>query len=567
MTYCRSLFYLSVLSAGIWIGSLSVRLAQAGFMSEDDLALASLGSQGKNVFEVAAQFANQTGRFYQYFTVVTTQLPYLFSIDNQITVVGIARVLQIFFFFTTVALFAQVLYGNKLALAISLLSLFLVSFQGAFNSLVSYPFWISFGFGFIFLSGRFLAIFLQKPSIRRGLLFLILYLLAICTYEANILAFFLYAFVIAKVNNFSALDSTKVLLKPRKILFACYMTITISYLIVYKVFQDRSEGNYAGTEVTGVNIFESARVIANFSLAHSALNNLRKEPIVFIQEFNMTKPQLFMFLFLSVGISFGFVKLIEVYLSKNSINVTRKEIISISFLALTPNILLSLTDKYRAQYNFGPYTTSLVSHVFLTNLLILIVLRLLGRSLQRPSEVRVKAALRKVTVFFVIFIVFATGVSQNLQNSRELVYRKSNSSIWNVMEIMKPVFIKPEFSSQKRIQSSTLAVESKSGPYPYWDWFIGKSTGMNYNFTTLNQDLNSALKAHRLEVFKHNFEFILLFMPESFEEDRRFYIANQGPNTILDLGRIPVLEKYFVPGQSFSLKSGLNEYILPGDYG
>jgi hypothetical protein len=554
-----------VLSVGIWIGSLSLKLAQAGFMSEDDLALASLGFQGKNVFEVAAQFASQTGRFYQYFTVVTTQLPYLLSNDNQIIIVGIARVFQIFFFFTTVALFAQVLYGNKLAVAISLLSLFLVSFEGAFNSLVSYPFWISFGFGFIFLSGRFLAIFLQKPSIRRGSLFLFFYLLAICTYEANLLAFFLYAFVIGKVNNFGVLDTTKVRLKHRKILFACYMAITISYLIVYKVFQDRSEGNYAGTEVTGVNIFESARVIVNFSLAHSALNNLGNEPIVFIQEFNTTKPHILMILFLCVGISLTAVKLIEVYLSKNRISVTRKEILSISFLALLPNTLLSVTDKYRAQYNFGPYTTSLVSHVFLTILLVLVVLRLLDPGLESLSEIREKAALRKVTVFFIVFIVFATGVSQNFQNSRELVYRKSISSIWNAMEIMKPIFIKPEFSSQKRIQSSTLAVESKSGPYPYWDWFIGKSTGINYNFTTLNQDQDSALKAHRVEVFKHDFEFILLFMPENFEEDGRFYIANQGSNTILDLGRIPVFEKYFIPGQNFSLKSGLNEYILPGD--
>jgi hypothetical protein len=87
-----------------WLSTLGNGLFNAGFMSEDDLALASLGGSRDNAFQVSSQLAQQTGRFYQLFVGITTRVPYLLPVEYQIEFLGIARLLQVLFFFFTIIL-------------------------------------------------------------------------------------------------------------------------------------------------------------------------------------------------------------------------------------------------------------------------------------------------------------------------------------------------------------------------------------------------------------------------------------------------------------------------------
>jgi hypothetical protein len=196
-------------------------------------------------------------------------------------------------------------------------------------------------------------------------------------------------------------------------------------------------------------------------------------------------------------------------------------------------------------------------------LIILALVYLLLLNKQTVKKNRFSYLTRASIVCTLLFLVLSTGAAQTLQNVQELKHRASISSIWNEMQMLQSILEKEEVSRHKILYSKSLALESKSGPYPYWDWYLSRLVNRNYKVSKLSEVGEAPNGAHRIEVLRAGEDFVLYFLPFSESASKVLYIANSGQGKEVSLESINNSSSEYGEKKTFIVKHGLNRFILP----
>lgn len=482
----------------------------SGFLSNDDASIAiSRFEHGNSIWGSSYDIAQSTGRFYQAFFYALSQLPYLTPQSLLQFSIGAWRSFFILLFFAVVYRFSRHFFSERLARIAIFLTAISIDFSGWYNSLVSYPFWISLGICSILLSAISLDKYLESHSRRDFFAFAFLSFIGVLSYEALLTSIILYIFVFLRKLQYSQLNFYTSLKQNWKI-FAFYASMLTSYCILYVTFRKLVDGKYAGAELGSLNPKVLFNTLLQESLLHSALKRLFIDDRgffnfrfhIFPLESTLVDPKGAL---ITAGLFLATLMLIWTIQNRNNSDLVQKRVIKFNLiwlvcLFLMPNFLLAFSKMQQSSADNSPYTMSLFSIVFL-NLLISTSLTSLFAKTGKNTLNRI---VKQASGLIVVLVFSATSSAQIKANISYVSDRSEVSQIWEILDSDDmSYYLKTD---PEIIYSKSIPRITRTDGYPFWHFYLGKT---DPNFMT-NDEKSSDFK--HLEAIKSNCGYVLVLI-------------------------------------------------------
>jgi hypothetical protein len=488
----------------------TLKLFSSGFLSNDDASIAiSRFEHGNSMFGASYDLALSTGRFYQTIFYTLSQIPYLTPQSLLQVSIGVWRSAFILLFFVATYQFSKYFLGQVTGYLTIFITAITIDFSGWYNSLVSYPFWISLGISLTLLSAISLDKYLLTHNRKEFLVFLLFSLIGILSYEALIGSIFLYIYVFNRYLKASE-SSFMSTLKQNKKLFALYALMLTSYCLVYVCFRKFADGRYAGTELGELSPKVFLSTLFQESLLHSSLKRLFiDETGLFKFKVNFLALESTLFNPLGAIITLGLVLSIfalttltrnisgQVVIPERATNLDFKWF---ALLFFVPNSLLALSKLHQFSFDNSPYTMSLFSIVFLNLLIAIFLQKLLSTSTVQIS----KRINRKTLAFTLILILSTTATAQIRANISYVNDRSEVSQVWKLLHSDDLRFqLEKEYET---IYSRSIPRVTRTEGYPFWSFQLGKKDPNFLTNGTKPPDYNN------LEALKSDCGYILVLI-------------------------------------------------------
>lgn len=484
------------------------RVFFSGFLSNDDASIAiSRFEHDNSIWGSSYDIAQSTGRFYQALFYALSQIPYLTPQPLLQFSIGAWRSVFILLFFVVVYQFSRHFFSEGLARITIFLTAISIDFSGWYNSLVSYPFWISLGICSILLSAISLDKYLESHNRRDFLAFALLAFFGMLSYEALLTSIILYIFVILRNLQHSELNFYTSLKHNWKI-FTLYASILTSYCILYVTFRKLVDGRYAGAELGSLNPKVLFNTLFQESLLHSALKKLFIDDRgffnfkfhIFPLESSLGDPTGAL---ITAGLFLATLILIWTIQNRNNSDLIQKRVIKFNLiwlvcLFLMPNFLLAFSKMQQSSADNSPYTMSLFSIVFL-NLLISTSLMSLFAMTGKNTLNRI---VKQASALILVLLLSATSSGQIKANVSYVSDRSEVSQIWEILDSdVMSFYLKAD---PEIIYSESIPRITRTDGYPFWHFYLGKT---DPNFMT-NDERSSDFK--HLEALKSNCGYVLV---------------------------------------------------------
>jgi hypothetical protein len=488
----------------------TLKLFSSGFLSNDDASIAiSRFEHGNSMFGASYDLALSTGRFHQAIFYTLSQIPYLTPQPLLQISIGVWRSAFILLFFVATYQFSKYFFGQVTGHLTIFITAITIDFSGWYNSLVSYPFWISLGISLTLLSAISLDRYLLTHNRKEFTVFILFSLIGILSYEALIGSIFLYIYVFHRYLNVSE-SSFVPAVKQNKKLFTLYALMLTFYCLVYVFFRKFADGKYAGTELGELNPKVFLSTLFQESVLHSSLKRLFiDETGLFKFKANFVALESTLFNPLGAMITLGLVLSVfalttstrnrsgQVVIPERATNLDFKWF---TLLFFVPNSLLALSKLHQFSFDNSPYTMSLLSLVFLNLLIAIFLQKLLSNSTVQIS----KRINRKTLAFTLIFILSTTATSQIRANISYVNDRSEVSQVWKLLHSDDlRLQLEKEYET---IYSRSIPRVTRTEGYPFWSFQLGKK---DPNFLT------SGTKPpgyNNLEALKSNCGYVLVLI-------------------------------------------------------
>jgi len=500
----------------------TLKLFPAGFLSNDDAGIAiSRFEHDNSIFGASYNIAQLTGRFYQTIFYALSQIPYLIPQPLLQFSIGAWRSTFIFLFFLATYQFSKYFFGKATAYLSIFLTTITIDLSGWYNSLVSYPFWISLGISLSLMSAISLDRYLRSNDRREFVVFVLYSLVAMLSYEALFGSLFLYIFVFFRHLKFAE-SSFIATLKWNKKPFIVYSTMLASYCIVYFLFRRFTDGKYAGTELGALSPKVVLDALFQESLLHSSLKmmffdgsgsfNLNMNFVsIVLSSMKLSETISAIGLFLAIIMLVRFIQNRSDQVSTQQ-TTSRLDFIWLTFLFFVPNFLLAISKSRQLSLDNSPYTMSLLSIVFL-NLLLAYILKELFST---KNQHFLKRLGRYSFALTLVLILSTSATSQIRANVSYVNDRSEVSQVWNLLQSHDlRILLEKENDT---IYSRSIPLITRTEGYPFWSRNLGKR---DPNFLT--RGTKSSFSNH-LEAVKSNCGYILVFIQreklvKSFQSD------------------------------------------------
>jgi hypothetical protein len=489
----------------------TLKLFPSGFLSNDDASIAISRLQHNSILESSYDIAQTTGRFYQIIFYSLSQIPYLTPEPLLQISIGFWRSIFVLFFFVATYQFSKHFFGQVTAYLTIFLTSVTIDLSGWYNSLVTYPFWISLGISLALLSAIHLDRYLLSHDKKQIFLFLVFSCVAILSYEAMLGSCFLYIFVFLRSVKLSEskLSSSLKTNKKLLVLFSCFL---VMYFIVYFLFRILVDGRYAGTVLGSLNLRVIFTTLFKESLLHSSLKNFFiDESGVFGIKINTLQLERTLLNPLGVAICLTifviFFSLIALSRSTSRQNVVQEgptfsDHFWLPFLIFVPNILLSLSKLRQSSLDHSPYTMSLFSLVFL-NLFLASSARRLFLTRNKESILGMGRCIAAIVLVFILSTSAATQIQANISYVNE---RSTVAQVWKLLH-RDDLRLMVENESET-IYSQSIPRITRTEGWPVWHFLLGKQDPKFLTSGTKPPDYN------HLEALKSNCGYLFVFIQE-----------------------------------------------------
>ncbi len=487
----------------------TLRLFSSGFLSNDDANIAvSRFEHNNSIFGSSYDIAQTTGRFYQTIFYALSQIPYLTPQPLLQFSIGLWRSFFILLFFVAVYLFSKYFFGQVKAFLTIFLTAVTIDLSGWYNSLVSYPFWISFGISLTLLSGIFLDRYLLTHKKKEILLFLIFSWIGILSYEAMLGSCLLYIFIFYRYLQLSESKFIPALNQNKK-LFALYGCTLTFYFLVYFLFQRLVDGKYAGTELGALNPGVLFSTLIQESFLHSSLKDL------FIDESGLFKLKINTFQLertllnpLGGAITLAILLMIfsiiaftrsrgnQLVVQNGAVNLER---LWLTFLFFMPNLLLSFSKLRQSSLDNSPYTMSLFSFIFLNLFFASTIVKLL-----LPSNNPLLKAGCYIVVSVLVLVLSTSATAQIRENISYVNNRAEVSQVWELLD--RDDLRGVVENEGETIYSGSIPKVTRTEGTPFWQLNFEKQ---DPNFLTAGK---SSPGYNHLEAVKTNCGYLLVFI-------------------------------------------------------
>lgn len=496
------------LAADLFLGMLGLigiyivlsRLWGGGFTGGDDGATASAAwLSGKSYWQASFNIASSQGRFYQLFIYPFAQIPY---IGDSLKWFNICRIFSSGFAIFAFYFFSRVAFGK----AVAYLSLFIYlglfeSIGGGYNPFHTLPFWFNTGMGWIFLSYSFFVIWLRVGSKLLIFISMASFVLGLLTYESMIFYAAGFPLLVILGHSKGQTKFVKSLSKGVVLRIAFWLPgfLVGLYLMAYLAFRYVYPSSYAGNSVAISSLLDLIQSVISLSLSglHFSYAPIGKNVLLHTWDSRV-------FLFTSI-VSIG--ALLSFFLKQKtegllSIRIFLLTLFGLAFFVFLPNILLSLTEKYRylALHTSTPFYIGSYYSAFALALLAAYAL-LYFFQLPINRYILIAARLALAVILFPYLIL--TTYENNIASSQYFQLSKDEAIRWKFMERASNI-IKNQYPEVKKICTDSL-IEIPD-PNNYWSYFFSKKIGRYVDLVYVKSmrpldNCNAYIKYHRYDSY------------------------------------------------------------------
>ena len=433
------------------------------FQSPDDMELSTYAIKHGGIWQGAFEQAKSQSRFYQIIFVYITEL---LNALNYLPIYYLLRIGTFLLLTLGLTFFVRTLTQNTSAgLLCSIFFLLTYNFTGSYNAATAFPVWFSLGTTSFLWSLYFLLKSFYLTDVNRKYLTVSLGLLfiSLLTYESMFLniPIYLYILIRKKIAD-KSISEMKAVLRDCKIPLYSIAIFLFLYLSTYLAFQLRFPSDYPGNKISIGDLEGVFRTLITLSLGgYQSGYGLISNPGTLLQ---ITGYLHAFFIVLFITIYVGSLNNTASQKKKTDLGISDFAVVVYAILA--PNILFSLTERYRDYSISNPmYLGGLQSSLFSALVFTLFVYRIWGK-IPRPFV-------------YILFYLFAQLSYSNLDlNHSWSTTAKQRILAWKAIDagIQSSLFESPN----RVIFSPNLSEFTNASVYNYWDVYFSKNMNANY---------------------------------------------------------------------------------------